>query len=88
MSSKIVNISLPEELVDKIDTAADADYASRSEYIRQAVVTRLKAQDSYVWEELATGADEVRDKAKKAGYETDADYARAVKEVRQVARKR
>lgn len=63
MATQIINISLPQELVKRIDKAANADYASRSEFIRQSIVRRLKAQDNEVWEELAAGADEVRTNA-------------------------
>ena len=83
MSTQIINLSLPEELVRKIDRAAQGQYASRSEFIRQAVVNRLRSQDEGVWAALAAGADEVRISAERAGYKTDEDYARAVKEIRQ-----
>lgn len=82
MSTQIINLSLPEELVRKIDRAAKTQFASRSEYIRQAVVSRLRVQDDDVWSALAAGADEVRESAERAGYKTDKDIARAVKEVR------
>ncbi len=88
MPTQIVNISLPNELVKKIDDAAKSRYASRSEYIRQAVVSRLRAQDIDAWSSLAAGADELRDKAGRAGYTTDKDFARAVKEVRQSTSKK
>lgn len=82
MSTQIVNLSLPEELVKKIDRAAKGQYASRSEFIRQAVVSRLRAQDDDVWAALAAGAEEVRTSAERSGYTTNEDIARAVKEVR------
>lgn len=85
--STIINLSLPEELVKKIDRAAKEQYASRSEYIRQAVVNRLRTQDSDVWAALVAGANEVRNSAKRAGYTTDKDFVRAVKEVRQTTSK-
>lgn len=44
MSSKIINITLPEELVNKIDKAAKSEFASRSDYIRETLVRRLKHQ--------------------------------------------
>lgn len=86
MSTQIINLSLPEELVKKIDRAAKGQYASRSEFIRQAVVNRLRTEDGEVWGALIAGAEEVRSSAERAGYVTDRDYARAVKEVRQSAR--
>lgn len=82
MSTQIVNISLPEELVKKIDRAAKGQYASRSEFIRQAVVNRLRTQDDDVWGALAAGTEEVRTSAERSGYTTDEDFARAAKEVR------
>ena len=82
MSAQIINLSLPEELVRKIDRAAKDQYASRSEYIRQAVVSRLRTQDDDAWAALAAGADEVRAGAERAGYTSDEDIVWAVKEVR------
>lgn len=41
---KTINISLPEELLEKIDTAAKGEYASRSDFIRETLVRRLKGQ--------------------------------------------
>ncbi len=88
MATQIVNISLPADLVKKIDIAAKASYASRSEFIRQTVVNRLRSQDTDVWSALEAGADEVRSRAKQAGYTSDDDFVRAVKEVRQTKSKR
>lgn len=88
MASQIINISLPKELVDKIDKAAKDQYGSRSEYIRQAVVGRLRAQDTNVWDALEAGADEVSAKAKQAGYTSSDDFVRAVKEVRKAKSRR
>ena len=87
MSTQIVNISLPQDLVQKIDQAAKGSYASRSEYIRQAVVSRLRTQDTGAWDELIVGADELSALAEKAGLVTDEDFVRAVKELRQAKRK-
>lgn len=42
--SKIINISLPEDLVAAIDKLATADYASRSDFIRETLVRRIKGQ--------------------------------------------
>ncbi len=41
---KTINISLPEDLLNKIDVAANADFANRSDYIRESLVRRLKHQ--------------------------------------------
>jgi metal-responsive CopG/Arc/MetJ family transcriptional regulator len=84
MPSQTINISLPKELVQKIDTAAKAEFASRSDYIRQALVGKLRADkvQSDDWDLLEALSLEIAQSAKKEGYETDNDFVRAVKEVR------
>jgi metal-responsive CopG/Arc/MetJ family transcriptional regulator len=42
--TKTINISLPEELLKKIDEEAKSEYSSRSDYIRDTIVKRLKGQ--------------------------------------------
>lgn len=44
MSTQTLNISLPQELVAEIDTRATRDYASRSEYIRRAIVNQIRTE--------------------------------------------
>jgi metal-responsive CopG/Arc/MetJ family transcriptional regulator len=44
MSSKTINISLPEELLKKIDEVAKSEFSSRSDFIRDSLVRRLKHQ--------------------------------------------
>lgn len=44
MKSKTVNISMPEELLKKLDERAEKDFSSRSDYIRKAVINQLKAE--------------------------------------------
>jgi Arc/MetJ-type ribon-helix-helix transcriptional regulator len=84
MSTQTINISLPEELVKEIDKAANFEFASRSDYIRQALVGKLRAdkarQDD--WDLLEALAAEIGENAKKQGYRTEEDFVRAVKEVR------
>ena len=87
MTSQIINISFPEELVKKIDAVAKANYATRSEFIRQSVVTRLQLKDNDAWDALVAGADELQLKAKQSGYTSDDDFIRAVKEVRKTKSK-
>ncbi|MDB5178538.1 MAG: putative transcriptional regulator, CopG family [Patescibacteria group bacterium] len=87
MSTQTINISLPEELVKKIDVAAKAEYASRSDYIRQALVGRLKATEMQSradnWLLLEALSEDVAIKAQALGYDTDEDFVRAVKTIRQ-----
>jgi metal-responsive CopG/Arc/MetJ family transcriptional regulator len=84
MPTQTINISLPDELVKKIDVAAKSEYASRSDYIRQALVSKLQSdkvqQDD--WALLAELSTEIASNAAKNGYSTDQDFVRAVKEVR------
>lgn len=42
--AKAINITLPDELLKAIDKAAKNEYASRSDFIRESVVRRLKGQ--------------------------------------------
>lgn len=45
MPLKIITISLPKELLHKLDVAAEEEYATRSEFIRQAIIERLRFID-------------------------------------------
>jgi len=86
MSTQTINISLPKELVKKIDNAAKAEFASRSDFIRQALVGKLKAAESLErtsdWLLLEVLSEEAASNAERLGYLSDDDLVRAVKEVR------
>lgn len=82
MSTQIINLSLPRDLVKKIDDAASGQYASRSEYIRQAVVGRLRNEQDDAWDDLVTLSEGLNFKATQAGLIEDEDFVQAVKEVR------
>lgn len=84
MSTQTINISLPKELVAKIDSAAKAEYASRSDYIRQALVGKLKADKTQTddWDLLEALSAEIAEKAAEAGYKSDDDFVQATKEIR------
>lgn len=43
-NSKPINITIPQELLKEIDKAAKREYASRSDFIRESVVRRLRGQ--------------------------------------------
>jgi metal-responsive CopG/Arc/MetJ family transcriptional regulator len=45
MATHQTHLTLPKELVDRVDVAAKEEFASRSEFIRQAIVERLKVID-------------------------------------------
>ncbi len=46
MDSKTINLTLPAKLLEELNEAAKANYASRSDYIRESVVARLKREQS------------------------------------------
>ncbi|HMH70646.1 MAG TPA: ribbon-helix-helix domain-containing protein [Candidatus Saccharimonadales bacterium] len=84
MSTQTINISLPEALVKKIDSAARAEFASRSDYIRQALVGKLKTDKMQAddWDLLEALSIEIAENVHKEGYKATDDYVKAVKEVR------
>ena len=84
MATQTINISLPEDLVSQVDKAAKSEYTNRSEYIRQAVVGKLKTQLSTEqdWAVLEAMMADAGSAASERGYVTDDDFVRAVKEVR------
>lgn len=59
MSQKIITISLPAAMLAKLDAAARDEFATRSEFIRQAVTDRLRTVDGYRarMAEMAAAAD-------------------------------
>lgn len=46
MAVQTINLSLPKELLARVDAAAASEYASRSDFLRQALVERLRAIES------------------------------------------
>ena len=62
MSAKTFNLSLPKELVDKLDKQAKKDFSSRSDYVRKAIVNQLRIEQS-----LESVLDRANIKGKKAG---------------------
>ncbi len=76
MNTKTVNISLPSELMGKLDRVAKERVSNRSELIREAVRSYLSRRER--WEALfAVG----RRQAKKLGL-TEDDVVQAVREIR------
>jgi Arc/MetJ-type ribon-helix-helix transcriptional regulator len=43
-NSKPINITIPQELLKEVDKAAGEQYSSRSDYIRESLVLRLRGQ--------------------------------------------
>lgn len=52
MSSQAFNITLPKDLVAKVDKLAKANYTSRSDIIRRAVIREIMIQDDQ-WQTVA-----------------------------------
>lgn len=46
MSSQTFNLSLPKELVKKLDAQAKKEFSSRSDYVRRAIVNQLKSEQA------------------------------------------
>jgi len=84
MSTQTINISLPKELVEKIDEAAKIEFASRSDYIRQALVSKLRADKAQAddWDLLEALSIEITQSARDANLKSDDDFVRVVKDVR------
>lgn len=55
MKSKAFNITLPQELVQKIDEQAKKQYTSRSDYIRSVLVRQIDEADE--WDEFFNKAN-------------------------------
>jgi metal-responsive CopG/Arc/MetJ family transcriptional regulator len=58
MSTQTFNLSLPKELVEKVDKQAKKDYSSRSDFVRKAVINQLKSEQAI---------EEIFDRANKKG---------------------
>lgn len=50
MNSQTFNISLPRELVKKVDLTAKKEYKNRSEFIREALLVRLREKEK--WDQI------------------------------------
>jgi metal-responsive CopG/Arc/MetJ family transcriptional regulator len=46
MSTQTFNLSLPRELVKKLDAQAKKDFSSRSDYVRKAIVNQLRTEQA------------------------------------------
>jgi metal-responsive CopG/Arc/MetJ family transcriptional regulator len=84
MATQTIHVSLPEDLVSQVDKAAKSEHTNRSEYIRQAVVGKLKIQlgNEQDWAVLESMMADAGSAASERGYVTDDDFVRAVKAVR------
>jgi metal-responsive CopG/Arc/MetJ family transcriptional regulator len=67
MATKVINISLPEELLREIDETAAAEHRTRSEWLRESARRSLSDQR---WRRIQA---EVSERARAAGIFTEDD---------------
>lgn len=78
MKTRTINLSLPEEMLKKIDRAAQARQSNRSEFIREAARRQLEILKN--WERIsAYGAYQGR----KLGIKSEDDVERLIDEGRE-----
>lgn len=77
MNTQTLNISLPRELVKKVDKAAKEEYRNRSDFIREALIVRLG--DKNAWNQIFSSFGKA---AKKAGITTEEQVNEIVREHR------
>lgn len=77
MQTQTFNISLPKELVKKVDRVAKKEYRNRSELIREAL--RVYLNDMENWEKIFAAGKEA---GREAGIKSEEDVNRIVYEYR------
>lgn len=73
MNMQTLNISLPRDLVKRVDELARKEYRNRSELIRQAL--RVYLIDKYEWKDLSTYGKRI---GKKMGIKNEKDVDKIV----------
>lgn len=68
MSTQTFNLSLPKQLVAKLDAQAKKDYSSRSDYVRKAIINQLKSEQA-----LEAVFDRANTKGKQMGIRNEQD---------------
>lgn len=79
MSSKTLNIVLPEELVKQADKVAKAESRNRSELIREALRQYIKKTEQEEWEDLLRYG---RAKGRELGIKSEEDVVKIVRDFR------
>lgn len=77
MQARTINISLPKPLLAQVDLLAGELYATRSDFIRQALVEKISRRRD--WADIFAYG---RRRAKKLGIKTELDVNRMVAEFR------
>ena len=78
MQTRTVNISLPTPLLRQVDLAAKREYATRSDFIRSALIQKITTTNR--WRDIMTYGKKM---GKRAGIKSEADVYRIVEEYRQ-----
>ncbi|MBI2588464.1 ribbon-helix-helix protein, CopG family [Candidatus Berkelbacteria bacterium] len=73
MTVKTTNISLPKELLEKIDQRAKREYKSRSELLKEAALIYLRAKNN--WEILQ---EDMSRRAAEMGLKTEGQIEKMV----------
>lgn len=66
MSTQTFNLSLPKELVKKLDSQAKREFSSRSDYVRRAIINQLQSEQA-----LEAVLDRANKKGKKLGIKSE-----------------
>jgi len=77
MQTQTLNISLPTQLVKKVDQVAKKEYRNRSELIRQALRTYLERR--IAWDRIFEAGEKA---AKKMGIKSEEEIDKIVYEFR------
>lgn len=75
MSTQTFNLSLPKSLVQQMDAQAKRDYASRSEFVRKAIINQLRSEQA-----LQSVMDRANKKGKQQGYNTEQSVYDAIEQ--------
>lgn len=81
MQTQTLNISLPPELVKKMDFLARQEYATRSDFIRQAIIDKVNSRRR--WKDIFAYGKKM---GKKMGIKSEEAVYRLVDEYRQEKR--
>ncbi len=79
MSSKTLNIVLPEELLKQADALAKKEFRNRSELIREALRVYIQKTEQVEWEDLLRYG---RAKGRKLGIKSEEDVEKIVRDFR------
>jgi len=78
MKSQAFNITLPAELVQKVDELAKREFANRSDYIRSALVRQIREDEG--WDAFFASANT---KGRKLGITSEEQVNQAITDYRQ-----